>query len=511
MKLDDLKQIKQKLYLGGGENRISAQHKRGKMTARERINFLFDKGTFIEIGEFVTSRHSNFATDNEVIPGDGVITGFGKILGRTVYIASQDFTVMGGSVGEMHGKKIANILKQAIRNGAPFVKLNDSGGARIQEGISAVGAYAEVFLQNTLASGVIPQLSLIMGPCAGGSVYAPAITDFIIMVENTSHMFITGPQVLKTATNEDISMEELGSAEVHTTKSGVCAMKCADDESALNWLKTLLAYLPSNNLTPAPLTEVPTEDAEHIEALNNIIPLESSRPYNILEVINGIIDAGSFLEIFPAFAQNLVVGFAKLNGCTIGVTANSPRNLAGCLDINASIKGARFIRFCDAFNIPLVNLVDVPGCLPGVEQEHNGIIRNGAKLLYAYCEATVPKLTVILRKAYGGTYCSTHLGADAVFAWPTAEIAVMGPEGAANILFKHEIESAENPEEKRKEYTKQYTEQFANPKMAAELGYIDDIIEPAKTREILIHYLSALQNKKVENPSHNRKHGNMPL
>jgi acetyl-CoA carboxylase carboxyltransferase component len=481
------------------------------MTVWERINYFFDPGTFVEIGAFVELRNNDFGLASKKQPGDGVITGFGKVRGRTVYIAAQDFTVLGGSVGEMHGIKIANAISLAIQNGAPVVSLNDSGGARIQEGIGALRAYGDVFYNNTAASGVIPQISLIMGPCAGGAVYSPGITDFVVMVENTSNMFITGPQVIKAVTSEDVSMEDLGGPEVHTTRSGVATQACVDDEAALDWVKHLLSYLPSNNLEPAPMLKAFDEPDTDID-LSAIVPSNGNKAYDIYEVINGTIDRGSFFELHGDYARNIVIGFARMAGHPVGIVANRPKKLAGCLDVNASVKGARFVRFCDAFNIPLITFVDVPGFLPGVEQEYNGIIRHGAKLLYAYSEATVPKLTVILRKAYGGAYicmCSKHLGADSVIAWPGAEIAVMGPQGAVNIVFKKEIDGADDPEAKREECIQDYTDRFASPEMAASLGYVDDIIDPRETRRLLTNLLEPLLNKRVDTPK--RKHGNIPL
>ncbi len=510
-RIEALIKKKKEIKLGGGKARLEAQRKRGKMTVWERIEYFFDPGSFVEFGSFIELRNSDFGSSRNKHPGDGVVTGFGKVNGKTVYIAAQDFTVLGGSVGEMHGAKIANIIRMATQNGAPVVCLNDSGGARIQEGIGSLRAYGDIFFNNTAASGVIPQISLIMGPCAGGAVYSPGITDFVVMVENTSNMFITGPQVIKTVTSENVSMEELGGAEIHTETSGVAAESCLDDETALDWTKQLLSYLPSNNLSPAPKRKTVEEPDTELD-LGSIIPSNGQKAYDIYEVINGIIDRGSFFELHKKFAKNIVIAFARIDGHTIGIVANKPKELAGCIDVNASVKAARFVRFCDSFNIPLVTLVDVPGFLPGVTEEHNGIIRHGAKLLYAYSEATVPKLTVILRKAYGGAYicmCSKHLGADSVLAWPGAEIAVMGPPGAVNIVFKKEIELSKNPEAKRKECIAHYTSKFASPEMAASLGYVDDVIHPNKTRQLLIKLLEPLLNKRVNSPK--RKHGNIPL
>lgn len=511
-RIEVLKQTKRQLKLGGGQDRIDAQHKRGKMTTWERIQYLCDPDSFVEIGGFIELRTEEFGLESKKVPGDGVVTGFGRINGRLVYLSSQDFTVLGGSVGEMHGKKMAHAMDLAVQNGAPFICINDSGGARIQEGITSLCAYGEVFFANTRASGVVPQISLIMGPCAGGAVYSPGITDFVVMVENTSNMFITGPEVIKAVTNEEVAMEDLGGPDVHARKSGVCCKVCPDDEGALDWTKRLLTYLPSNNLEPAPLHRGQEIEPEDVGSLRALVPSNPNKAYDIYDVIRGIIDSGSFLELSENFARNMIIGLARLNGKTVGVVANKPKELAGCIDVDASVKAARFVRFCDAFNIPLVTLVDVPGFLPGVEQEHTGIIRHGAKLLYAYSEATVPKLTVILRKAYGGAYicmCSKHLGADVVLAWPGAEIAVMGPQGAVNIVFKKEIQSSEEPAQKLQEYLQLYTDKFANPRMAASLGYVDDIIDPGETRAVLIRHLEPLLSKRVEAPK--RKHGNIPL
>lgn len=507
-----LQEKKRQMRLGGGPKRIEAQHKKGKLTAWERIEYFFDKDTFVEIGSFVELRTGHFGIADKATPGDGVVTGFGKVGGRLVYVAAQDFTVLGGSVGEMHGKKIAYALKMAVQNGAPFVSINDSGGARIQEGIGSLCAYGDVFFGNTQASGVVPQISLIMGPCAGGAVYSPGITDFVVMVEETSNMFITGPQVIKAVTNEEVSMEDLGGPDVHMKTSGVATKVCEDDRSALDWVKELLNYLPSNNLELSPVARIAPQAELEEDGLGGIVPSNGNKPYDIYGVIDGILDQGSFFELQEEYANNVVIGLGRLGGRVVGVVANAPRELAGCLDVNASVKAARFVRFCDSFNIPLVTLVDVPGFLPGVEQEYGGIIRHGAKLLYAYSEATVPKLTVILRKAYGGAYicmCSKHLGADVVLSWPGAEIAVMGPQGAVNVVFSKEIEAAEDPEAKRAECIEHYTEKFASPRIAAALGYVDDIINPDETRVLLIRYLDSLIGKRAESPK--RRHGNIPL
>ena len=497
--------------LGGGEKRIASQHKKGKLSARERIELLMDNGSFEESGMLVTHRSNDFGLDKEKYLGDGVVTGYGTINGRTVYVFSQDFTVFGGSLSETHAEKICKIMDLAMRNGAPVIGLNDSGGARIQEGVVSLGGYADIFYRNTLASGVIPQISLVMGPCAGGAVYSPAITDFIMMVEHTSYMFVTGPNVVKTVTHEDVSADELGGAHAHAAKSGVTHFACANEVEALQTLKRLLSYIPQNVEEEAPCLPYTASD-ENRPALHNIIPANPNQPYDMREVIEGIVDEQSFLEIHKEFAENIVVGFARIAGRSVGIVGNQPIHLAGVLDINSSRKGARFVRFCDAFNIPLLVLVDVPGFLPGTDQEWHGIISNGAKLLYAFCEATVPKMTVITRKAYGGAYDvmnSKHIGADVNYAWPTAEIAVMGAKGAAEIIFKREIETAENPEEKLQEKVAEYTEKFANPYGAAARGFIDAVIDPAETRLRLIRALDMLQTKALSLPR--KKHGNIPL
>lgn len=510
-KIDILKQKREKALLGGGHNRIESQHKKGKLTARERLHFLLDEGSFEEIGMLVTHRSTDFGMEKEIYPGDGVVTGYGTIAGRLVYVFSQDFTVFGGSLSETHAEKICKIMDLAMKNGAPVIGLNDSGGARIQEGVVSLGGYADIFYRNTLASGVIPQLSAIMGPCAGGAVYSPAITDFILMVENTSYMFVTGPNVVKTVTHEVVTSEELGGATTHATKSGVTHFACANEIEAIKHIKELLSYIPQNceELPPS----LPYEGSdERRTALNNIMPENASQPYDIREVISEVIDAGSFLEVHKDFAENIVVGFARLAGRSIGIVANQPAFLAGVLDIHSSTKGARFVRFCDSFNIPLLVFEDVPGFLPGTDQEWNAIITNGAKLLYAFCEATVPRITVITRKAYGGAYDvmnSKHIGADMNFAWPTAEIAVMGAKGAAEIIFKREITKAENPEAKWREMEQLYSDKFANPYRAAERGFIDEVIEPAETRIKLIKAFKMLENKVVNHPR--KKHGNIPL
>ncbi|WP_411273986.1 acyl-CoA carboxylase subunit beta [Daejeonella sp.] len=497
--------------LGGGKARIESQHKKGKLTARERLHFLLDESSFEEIGMLVTHRSTDFGMDREIYPGDGVVTGYGTINGRLVYVFSQDFTVFGGSLSETHAEKICKIMDLAMKNGAPVIGLNDSGGARIQEGVVSLGGYADIFYRNTMASGVVPQISAIMGPCAGGAVYSPAITDFVLMVENTSYMFVTGPNVVKTVTHEEVSSEELGGASAHSTKSGVTHFACRNEIEAINHVKKLLSYMPQNceEHTPAILYE-PAD--EFRSRLNDVIPENNSQPYDIREVITEVTDEGSFLEVHKDFAENIVVGFARLAGRSIGVVANQPAFLAGVLDIDSSVKGARFVRFCDSFNIPLLVLEDVPGFLPGTDQEWNAIITNGAKLLYAFCEATVPRITVITRKAYGGAYDvmnSKHIGADMNYAWPSAEIAVMGAKGAAEIIFKKEITAADDPNSRWLEKEKEYSDIFANPYRAAERGFIDEIIEPADTRKKLIKAFKMLENKVVNNPR--KKHGNIPL
>ena len=510
-KLDTLRQKKEQAILGGGQARIDSQHKKGKLTARERLHFLLDEGSFEEIGMLVSHRSTDFGMEKEKYPGDGVVTGYGTINGRLVYVFSQDFTVFGGSLSETHAEKICKVMDLAMKNGAPFIGLNDSGGARIQEGVVSLGGYADIFYRNTMASGVIPQLSAIMGPCAGGAVYSPAITDFTLMVENTSYMFVTGPNVVKTVTHEIVTSEELGGANTHATKSGVTHFACANEISAINHVKQLLSYMPQNCEETAPMVAYEASD-ELRPKLTNILPENISQPYDMREVLEEIIDEGTFLEVHKDFAENIVVGFARLAGRSIGIVANQPAFLAGVLDINSSVKGARFIRFCDSFNIPLLVLEDVPGFLPGTDQEWKGIITNGAKLLYAFCEATVPRITVITRKAYGGAYDvmnSKHIGADMNFAWPSAEIAVMGAKGAAEIIFKREISTAPDPDAKWKEMEQLYSDTFANPYRAAERGFIDEVIEPQQTRSKLIKAFKMLENKVVNLPR--KKHGNMPL
>lgn len=497
--------------LGGGQKRIDGQHSKGKLTARERISLLFDQGSFEEIGMLVEHRSSNFGLEKQRFLGDGVVTGYGKIGGRLVYAFSQDFTVLGGSLAEAHAEKICKIMDLAMKNGAPVVGLNDSGGARIQEGVVSLGGYADIFYRNTQSSGVIPQISCIMGPCAGGAVYSPALTDFILMVEHTSYMFVTGPNVVKTVTNEDVSSEELGGADTHAMKSGVTHFACQNEVEAIENIKQLLSYMPSNCEDDAPIVRYELGD-ESRSKLNTILPENPNQPYDMREVINGVVDVDSFMEVHKMYAENIVVGFARIAGRSIGIVANQPAVLAGVLDVNSSKKGARFVRFCDCFNIPLLVFEDVPGFLPGTDQEWNAIITNGAKLLYAFSEATVPRVTVITRKAYGGAYDvmnSKHIGADMNFAWPTAEIAVMGAKGAAEIIFKKEIIEAANPTEKWKEKEQEYAELFANPYNAAARGYIDEVIRPDQTREKLIRAFEMLQNKVANLPK--KKHGNIPL
>jgi propionyl-CoA carboxylase beta chain len=497
--------------LGGGENRIRAQHAKGKLTARERISILIDKGSFEEIGRFVMHRSKDFGLDKEHYLGDGVITGYGKVNGRLVYVFAQDFTVFGGSLSETHAEKICKLMDLAMKNGAPLIGLNDSGGARIQEGVLSLAGYADIFYKNTLASGVIPQISAVMGPCAGGAVYSPAITDFILMVENTSYMFVTGPNVVKTVTHEEVTSEELGGAMTHATKSGVTHFVSANEVECLLSIKKLLSYMPQNCEDDAPRYAYTPGD-ELRPALNNLIPGNANQPYDMREVITELSDPDSFFEVHENFAENIVVGFSRIAGRSIGIVANQPAVLAGVLDIHASQKAARFVRFCDCFNIPLLVLEDVPGFLPGTDQEWNAIITNGAKLLYAFCEATVPRITVITRKAYGGAYDvmnSKHIGADMNFAWPSAEIAVMGASGAAEIIFKREIAQAENPAEKLKEKVDEYTTKFANPYRAAHRGYIDEVIYPDQTRAKLIRAFEMLENKVDVLPK--KKHGNIPL
>ena len=511
-RVDDLRQRKAQAEAGGGQNRIAVQHAKGKLTARERIEQLLDEDSFMEVDSLVEHRCRDFEMDRNIIPGDGVVCGHRTIKGRIVYCFAQDFTVYGGSLGEMHGLKICKILDMALKTGAPVIGLNDSGGARIQEGVASLGSYAEIFFRNVRASGVIPQISVIMGPCAGGAVYSPAITDFVVMVDKTAHMFITGPEVIKTVTNEDISFEELGGAGTHASKSGVTHFTAENDEDALSITRELIELLPSNNLEKPPVKSTSDPLDRICDELTELIPDNPSHPYDILDVIESILDDRAFLEVQAEFAQNIIVGYGRLGGHTVGVVGNQPKILAGCLDIDASVKAARFVRFCDAFNIPIITLVDVPGFLPGANQEWGGIIRHGAKLLYAYAEATVPKITVITRKAYGGAYdvmSSKHIRGDYNIAWPTAQLAVMGADGAVQIIHRRRINSAGNPEQERERLVDDYNDTFANPYQAAALGYIDDVIQPNQTRTVLTRALGALLEKEETRPA--RKHGNIPL
>ncbi len=510
-KIDELRSKLAASKLGGGKSRIDAQHKKGKLTARERIHFLVDEDSFEEIGALVQHRSTDFGMEDQIFLGDGVVTGYGTVAGRLIYVFAQDFTVFGGSLSETHAEKICKIMDLAVKNGAPLIGLNDSGGARIQEGVNSLGGYADIFFRNVQASGVIPQISAIMGPCAGGAVYSPAMTDFILMVENTSYMFVTGPNVVKTVTNEDVSSEDLGGASAHSTKSGVTHLTAANDLEALEKIKKLLAFIPQNCQEQPPATPY-NIGVEMREQLDTIVPESANQPYDMREVIEGIMDEASFFEIQDSFAENIVVGFARLAGRSVGIVANQPIALAGVLDVKSSQKAARFVRFCDCFNIPLLVLVDVPGFLPGTDQEWNAIITNGAKLLYAFSEATVPRVTLITRKAYGGAYDvmnSKHIGADLNFAWPTAEIAVMGAKGASEIIFKREIDAADDPAAKLLEKEKAYQTAFANPYRAAARGFVDEVILPRESRRKLIKAFSMLENKAVERPR--RKHGNIPL
>jgi len=510
-RLTELEEKRAQALVGGGPERIEQQHTRGKLTARERIEQLVDPGSFVEIDRFVVHQTTDFGMAEKKVLGDGVVTGHATIDGRKVYVFSHDFTVFGGSLGEMFARKVCKIMDMALKTGVPVIGLNDSGGARIQEGVVSLGGYAEIFFRNVLASGVIPQISAVMGPCAGGAVYSPAMTDFTLMVDKTSHMFITGPDVIKTVLNQDVTFEDLGGARLHNTKSGVAHFLAVDEKECLQQIRRLLGYIPSNNMEDAPRAK-PRPPVGKSEDLNSILPDDPDKPYDMKEIIVRIMDGGELFEVQPYHAANIITGFARLNGYSIGVVANQPKISAGALDINSSVKGARFIRFCDAFNIPILTLEDVPGFLPGVDQEHDGIIRHGSKLLYAYCEATVPKLTVIVRKAYGGAYDvlgSKHIRADANLAWPSAEIAVMGPEGAINIIFRDEITKSKDPERTRVKLVQEYREKFANPYIAAERGYLDDVIQPSETRPVLIKYLEAVSTKREARPP--RKHGNIPL
>ena len=511
-KIEELRQRRAASHVGGGAERIRRHKESGRHTARERLDMLLDPGSFRELDAFVEHRSTNFGLDKQKYPGDSVVTGWGTIDGRLVYVYSQDFTVFGGSLSEAHADKISKVMQMAMKSGAPMIGLNDSGGARIQEGVESLSGYAEIFLHNTLASGVIPQISVIMGPCAGGAVYSPALTDYTIMVKNTSYMFITGPNVVKQVLNEEITAEELGGAMVHATKSGVCHLVADDEQQALLLVRELLDYLPQNNMEDPPLV-TPTDDPLRADPeLDTIVPDSPNKPYDMKEVVVRIVDEGVFFEVHPDFAPNIVCGFARLGGHSVGIVGNQPAVLAGVLDIKASNKAARFIRTCDAFNVPLITFVDVPGYLPGSDQEHSGIIVSGAKLLYAYCEATVPKLTVTTRKSYGGAYCvmsSKHNRGDLNLARPTAEIAVMGPDGAVEIIYRRELQEAKDPVARKQELTKEYREKFANPYIAASRGFIDDVIEPRDTRARLINALEVFQNKRDQNPP--KKHGNIPL
>ncbi len=510
--IEQLRALRQEHMAGGGAERIKRQHDTGRNTARERLDILLDPGSFRELDAFVRHRSHDFGMEHNRPLGDSVITGWGTIDGRLVYVYSQDFTIVGGSLSEVHAQKICKIMDMAIRVGAPVIGLNDSGGARIQEGVDSLGGYADIFLRNTLASGVVPQLSVIMGPCAGGAVYSPALTDYILMVKDTSYMFITGPEVVKQVTHEEVTFEELGGASVHGARSGVCHLVGEDESETLLLVRELLSYFPQNNMEDAPFVHTADDPLRADPELDHIIPENPNKPYDVKDVIRHIVDEGRFMEVHGGYADNIVVGYARLGGHSVGIVGNQPMVLAGVLDIKASEKAARFIRFCDSFNIPIVTFVDVPGYMPGTEQEHNGIITSGAKLVYAYCEATVPKLTVTTRKSYGGAYCvmsSKHIRGDLNLAWPTAEIAVMGPEGAVEIIFRRELREAADPVAKKAELVAEYRRKFANPYIAAERGYLDDVIEPRETRARLINALEALQNKRAENPP--RKHGNIPL
>lgn len=511
-RLKELQAKREQAELGGGPERIEAQHERGRLTARERLGLLLDKGSFRETDMFVTHREDSFGLDERRYLGDSVVTGWGTVDGRLVYVYSQDFTVLGGSLGEVHAEKICKILDMAMKNGAPVIGLNDSGGARIQEGVVSLGGYADIFLRNTLASGVIPQISAIMGPCAGGAVYSPALTDFILMVKNSSYMFVTGPDVVRSVTHEDVTFEELGGAEVHASRSGVCHYVAESEADCMAMMRVLLSYLPQNNMEDPPFAPT-SDDTLRTEAeLDSIVPEDPSKPYDVRNIVRLIADEGAFLELHENFAPNIVIGFGRLGGHSVGIVANQPAVLAGVLDIDASDKAGRFVRFCDSFNIPIVTFVDVPGFMPGTDQEHGGIIRHGAKLLYAYCEATVPKITIITRKAYGGAYdvmSSKHIRGDFNMAWPSAELAVMGPEGAVSIIFRKELAEAEDPQARKDELVHEYRRKFANPYIAASRGFLDAVIEPRHTRPRVINALEMLSNKRDANPA--KKHGNIPL
>jgi propionyl-CoA carboxylase beta chain len=510
--IDRLREKERLAELGGGEERLQRHHEQGKLTARERLTQLFDAGTFEEVDKLVTHRCRDFGMDHQLIPGDGVVSGHGRIHGRVVYAFAQDFTVFGGSLSETNAAKICKVMDMAVRNGAPIVGLNDSGGARIQEGVVSLGGYSDIFLRNTMASGVVPQISAIMGPCAGGAVYSPAITDFIVMVKQTSYMFVTGPDVIKTVTHEDVTKEDLGGAMTHNEKSGVAHFAVDDDAACLQVIRELLSFMPDNNLDEPPRRATDDPPDREDESLDRLVPASPNQPYDMLDLIHTVADDGHFLEVHQHYARNLIVGFARLGGRPVGIVANQPAYLAGTLDINAAVKGARFVRFCDAFNLPLITFEDVPGFLPGTVQEYGGIIRHGAKLLYAFAEATVPKITVITRKAYGGAYCvmaSKHIRTDFNYAWPSAEIAVMGAEGAVNILYKREIDKAPDPAAMRAQKIAEFRERFASPYVAAERGYVDEVILPRTTRAKLVQALATLDHKRDKNPP--KKHGNIPL
>ena len=511
-KMKHLDALRKKAAEGGGQKRIARQHEAGKWTARERVAFLLDEGSFEEIGALVTHDCRDFGMEGKEILGDGVITGYGTIDGRTVYVVSEDFTVFGGSLGQAYGEKICKLMDLAMKNGAPVISLKDSGGARIQEGVVSLAGYADIFLRNVLASGVIPQISVIMGPCAGGAVYSPAMTDFVFMVEDTSYMFITGPDVIRAVTHEEVTFDELGGAQVHNSVTGVAHFSAPDEPACLTMVKELMAYLPANNMED-PFRLSPADDPDRMdEELAGIVPDDANKPYDIKDVIHRVVDHGDFFEVHGAFADNIVVGFARFNGRTAGIVANQPASLAGVLDIDASVKGARFVRFCDAFNIPLVVFEDVPGFLPGVGQEHGGIIKEGAKLLYAFCESTVPRITIVTRKAYGGAYCvmnSKHIRADINYAWPSGQFAVMGPEASVNVLYRRELAEADDPDALRASLTAEFREKFDNPYIAAKIGYIDEVIQPQETRPRIISALEMLKNKRDTNPP--KKHGNIPL
>ncbi len=511
-KNEQLQQLRETLALGGGPKKIDSQHEKGKLTARERLTLLFDADSFVEIDAFVKHRCTDFGMDKTDAPGDGVVTGYGRVAGRMVYAFAQDFTVVGGSLGEYHAEKIVKVQDYALQNGCPIVGLFDSGGARIQEGVNALYGFGKIFYRNTISSGVIPQISAIMGPCAGGAVYSPAITDFICMVDKTSHMFITGPDVIKSVTGENVTFDELGGAKVHNSTSGVAHFISNDDASCIAQIRDLLSYLPSNNAEPAPVYACADDLNRLCPELDDFIPENPNKPYDMYTIIRSIVDNGEIVDVQPMYAQNMITCFGRVGGQTVGIIANQPKVLAGCLDVNASDKAARFIRRCDAFNVPMLTLVDVPGFLPGTGQEHSGIIRHGAKMLYAYSEATVPKITIVTRKAYGGAFigmCCRGLGADLAFAWPSSEIAVMGAEGAANIIFKNEIAKAENPEQRRAERIEEYKNKFSGPYKAAEMGYIDDVILPSESRVRVINALEVCAGKRQTLPA--KKHGNIPL